>query len=322
MLICSQCGSLVTGGAGCIGSDLAAALLDRGDEVVILDNFSSGRREHVEPLLRRPGCRLVEADLLDVPALRGALDGVGIVWHLAANPDVKYTPGDPTDKDLEQNTIATYNVLEAARLARVRQFVFASTSAVYGIQDHLPIREDAPPRPISLYGATKLAGEGLISSFSHLFGIRTCVFRFANIVGSKVRKKGRTVIGDFIHRLRDDPSRLRILGNGQQAKSYLLSQECIEGMLFAVERAPELHSVFNLSGDDLIAVNRIADLVVQAMGLDLVSYEYTGGEGGWPGDVPRFRLDPSLINELGWKAECNSEQSVVEAIRATLERLE
>ena len=268
----------------------------------------------------RPGFTLVEGDLLDAGLAAAAMKGIEIVWHLGANPDVKYSPGDPTDRDLQQNTIATYRVLEAARLAGVKRLAFSSSSAVYGLQEKLPIGEDAPARPISLYGATKLACEGLISSFSHLFGMRAWVFRFANIVGPKVRRRGRTVIGDFVHRLREDPGRLRILGDGRQAKSYLTSQECVEGMLHGVEHAKGEYSVLNLSGTDSITVQRIADLVVEAMGLANVPYEYTGGEGGWPGDVPRFTLDPRRINALGWRARLNSEQSVVEAIRATVER--
>jgi UDP-glucose 4-epimerase len=150
--------------------------------------------------------------------------------------------------------------------------------------------------------------------------MRVVIFRFANIVGPKVRKTGRTVIGDFVDRLRENPARLRILGDGRQAKSYLTNRECVEAMLFAQARAEGPCSVFNLGGDDSVTVNRIADLVVAAMKLEGVVYDYTGGEGGWPGDVPRFTLDPARVNGLGWRAKLNSEQSVAEAIRATLEQ--
>lgn len=201
----------------------------------------------------------------------------------------------------------------------VRKLVFASTSAVYGIARRLPIPEDAPfPRPISLYGATKLACEALISSFQHLFDLQCWIFRFANIVGPKVRKKGRTVISDFIYRLADNPHCLQILGNGKQAKSYLLSEECIDAMLYVVEHAVDPLNVYNLGSDDWVSVDRIADLIVQAMGLRDVQYLYTGTEGGWPGDVPRFRLDVSALNRLGWKARHNSEEAVAIAIGAML----
>lgn len=310
---------LVTGGAGCIGSDLCQALIARGDQVLALDNLSSGKLEHISPL-KGPSFRFIEGDLSDLEGLERSLDGVEMVYHLAANPDVKFTPGDPTDKDLQQNIICTYNVLEAMRRKGIRRLAFSSTSAVYGISDRLPIAEDHPfPAPISLYGATKLGCEALISAFENLFGWECWVFRFANIVGPKVRKTGRTVIGDFIHRLRQDPSKLTILGNGEQAKSYLLSTECVEAMLFAIEHPSEF-KIFNLGCSDWLSVRRIADMVVEAMGLQNVRYEYTGGEGGWPGDVPRFRLDVRRINDLGWTARHNSEQAVRIAINSILKQ--
>jgi UDP-glucose 4-epimerase len=310
---------LVTGGAGCIGSDLCEALITQGHNVTALDNLSSGKREHVQAMLESPRFRFIEGDLLDLDLVERVCDGMEFAYHMAANPDVKFTAGDPTDKDLRQNTICTYNVLEAMRRKGVRKLAFASTSAVYGISPEMPIREDTFfPRPISLYGATKQGCEALISSFQNLFEMQCWVFRFANIVGPKVRSKGRTVIGDFIFRLQQDPSKLLILGNGQQAKSYLLSEECVSAMLFAVEHAQEPLNIFNLGCADWLSVNQIADMVAEAMGLQGVRYEYTGGEGGWPGDVPRFRLDVSRVNQLGWQAQRNSAQAVAIAIRTTL----
>jgi UDP-glucose 4-epimerase len=311
--------TLVTGGAGCIGSDLAAALLQRGDEVVVVDNLSSGKVEHIAPLQASAGFHFVEGDLEDAAFVASLMPGIDMVWHLAANPDVKFVEGDATDKDLRQNTICTYNVLEGMRRHGVKKLGFSSTSAIYGISPVQPIPESAfVPQPISLYGATKLACEAMISAFSNLFGMTCWVFRFANIVGPKVRKKGRTVIGDFILRLQQTPDKLLILGDGQQAKSYLLSEECVEAMLFAVEHAHAPMNVYNLGCDDSLQVTRIADLVVQTMGLSNVHYEFTGGAGGWPGDVPKFRLDPSAMNQLGWKARLTSEQAVQRAIESTL----
>jgi UDP-glucose 4-epimerase len=311
--------TLVTGVAGCIGSDLAEALVARGDFVTGIDNLSSGKMEHLSGLRGHQNFRFIEGDLEDPAAVQAAMQDTEFVWHLAANPDVKFTPGDPTDKDLHQNLICTYNVLEAMRRLDVKRLAFSSTSAVYGVSKIQPIPEDAPfPQPISLYGATKLACEAMLSAFQSLFGFECWIFRFANIVGPKVRKRGRTVIGDFIVRLTEDPGKLLILGDGKQAKSYLLSSECIEAMLFAVEHTKAPLNVYNLGCNDSLQVTVIADLVVEAMGLSGTKYEFTGGEGGWPGDVPRFLLDVSAINRLGWKARNNSRQAVVSAIQSTL----
>lgn len=312
--------ALVTGGAGCIGSDLAQALLERGDEVVVLDNLSSGRREHIQPLLALDGFHWIEGDVLDENVVDAAMRDVDIVYHLAANPDVKFREGEPTDKDLRQNTLGTYTVLEAARRHGVSKFAFASTSAVYGIAQTQPIPEDHPTRPISLYGASKLACEGFIHAFQHLFDMQCWIFRFANIVGPKVRSRGQTVISDFIRKLSENPRHLEILGNGRQAKSYLLNRECVDAMLFAVDNAPESMNVYNLGCDDYLEVNRIAEMVCQAMKLADVQFSYTGTEGGWPGDVPRFVLDVSRINALGWTAQHASEEAVALTIQALVHR--
>jgi len=310
---------LVTGGAGCIGSDLAEALLAQGDYVLVVDNLSSGKLEHIAPMRDHPNFRFIEGDLEDLALVKSAMGGVEMVYHLAANPDVKFAEGDSTDKDLRQNIICTYNVLEAMRVAGVRRIAFSSTSAVYGISPVQPIPESGFfPEPISLYGATKLGCESLICAFQNLFGWQAWIFRFANIVGPKVRKKGRTVIGDFVARLRENPRTLRILGDGKQAKSYLLSEECVAAMLFLVEHAKEPLNIYNLACSDSLQVSRIADMVVDALGLSDVEYEFTGGEGGWPGDVPRFRLDPSKLNRLGWTARLNSEEAVRVAIASTI----
>jgi UDP-glucose 4-epimerase len=314
--------TLVTGGAGCIGSDLAGALLARGDHVSVIDNLSSGKTEHLAPMRSHPNFSFLEGDLRDAALIGSVMDGIDMVYHLAANPDVKFSEGDATDKDLQQNVICTYNVLEAMRRAGVRRIAFASTSAVYGISPLQPIPESAFfPAPISLYGATKLGCESLIGAFQNLFGWQAWIFRFANIVGPKVRKTGRTVIGDFVVRLREDSRTLRILGDGKQAKSYLLSEECVDAMLFLVEHAREPLNVYNLACSDSLQVSRIADMVVEALGLSGVEYEFTGGEGGWPGDVPRFRLDPSKLNRLGWTARHNSEEAVRIAIGTTIAAL-
>lgn len=309
---------LITGGAGCIGSVLAERLFEMGDRVRVLDNLSSGKREHLAALAGKPGFEFLEGDLLWPNSVQQAVKGVDMVYHLAANPDIKFSPGDPTDKDLQQNTIATHNLLEAMRVAGVKRLAFSSSSAVYGISERFPTSETDPARPISLYGATKLSCEALISAFQNLFGMECWIFRFANIVGDRVRAKGRTVIGDFIHKLRDNPAELEILGDGRQAKSYLHVDECVDAMIHAVAHARGGLRVFNLGCGDNLSVRRIADLVALAMGIDGVRYRFTGGEGGWPGDVPRFQLDVSAIAATGWRASRNSEQAVSAAIEACL----
>jgi len=310
---------VITGGAGCIGSDLAETLVKRGENVVLFDNLSSGKMEHIESLLECPNCRFIQADLLDIQAVQSAMRGAETVFHLAANPDIRFEKGDATDKDLRQNTMATYHVLEAMRRERVARIIFSSTSAVYGMSDGRAIPEDFPTRPVSLYGATKLGCEGLICAFQHLFGLQAWIFRFANIVGRKTRAKGRTVISDFIAKLEADPRRLEILGDGKQAKSYLLSRECVDAMLFAVAEAPSGLNILNLGCDDQVTVEEIARRVVARMGLHDVEFIYSGGETGWLGDVPRFLLDVTAINRLGWRATVNSAQAVETAIGEILE---
>lgn len=310
---------LVTGGAGCIGSELCAALLARGHEVVAIDNLSSGKSEHVEPLTSHSRFTFLRGDVLDAVALDAALDGVTFVHHLAANPDVKFSTDDP-DRDLKQNTLATAAVLDAMRRRGVKQLAFSSTSAVYGCSPVQPIPESQPCRPISLYGATKLACEALISAHVHLFGLQAWVFRFANVVGGKVRQTGKTVVSDFIAKLRINPLRLEILGDGKQAKSYILVGECVDGMLFLIDQAHDRYNLFNLGGDDSLSVTRIAELVVGAVGLAEVNFVYTGTDAGWPGDVPRFRLDVSKLNRLGWRVKRTSEEAVSSAIQEILLR--
>ncbi len=308
---------LVTGGAGCIGSELCSALLSRGDRVVALDNLSSGREEHIAELLNNSRFRFLRGDLLDPPALEAALEEVDFVYHLAANSDVKFNADEP-DRDLRQNLVATQQLLEAMRRRGLRKLAFSSTSAVYGNSVLQPIPESQACRPISLYGASKLACEAMIAAYSNLFHIQAWVFRFANVVGGKVRKVGRTVISDFIAKLRRDSTRLEILGNGKQAKSYIQTSACVDSMLFVVEHAQTPFNLYNLGADDVVSVTRIAELVVEAMGLKQVRFDYTGTEAGWPGDVPRFLLDVAALNMLGWRCRQSSEAAITHAIQEIL----
>ncbi|MCD6351023.1 MAG: NAD-dependent epimerase/dehydratase family protein [Armatimonadetes bacterium] len=305
----------VTGGAGFIGSALVEALLSRGDGVTVYDNLSSGRREFLAPFEGQNGFRFVEADLLDFEALVQAVEGADVVWHLAANPDIRYG-AEKTDLDLQQGTIATYNVLEAARRAGVVKVVFSSSSAVYGLPSILPTPEDyGPLLPHSLYGASKLACEGLVSAFCYSLGFQAWIFRFANVVGPNAT---HGIIPDLPAKLADDPSRLEVLGNGRQRKSYIHVSDCVAGMLHGFEHADEPVNVFNLGTDDDILISRIAELVVEARGLPDTPIVYTGGDIGWPGDIPVMKLDCKRINSLGWRPRLNSEQAVREAIRALI----
>ena len=301
--------TLVTGGAGCIGSEVVDKLLKRG-KVIVVDNLSSGKIEHIEKFLDNKDFRLVEADITS-DDLTGHLDGVDMVFHLAANPDIKFSAGDRTDKDLNQNTIATYNVLDAMQKTGVKKIAFSSSSVVYGKADRIPTPENyGPLKPTSLYGASKLACEALVSAYCNMFGMQGWIFRFANIVGDKSRKKGRTVVSDFIFKLRNDPTHLEILGDGRQSKSYLLVDECVDGMIFAVDHSNDPVNIFNLGTKDAITVDEIAKIVINEMGLKNVKISHTGSSGGWPGDITNFLLDVTKLEKLGWSSRHNSAESV------------
>lgn len=310
---------LVTGGAGCIGSEIVKELLEK-HHVTVLDNFSSGKTEHIEEFTDNSAFNLIEGDILDKELLEKATAGKDIVFHLAANPDIKFIPGERTDKDLQQNTIATHGMLDAMLKNRVKKIVFSSSSVVYGKAEKMPTPEDyGPLKPTSLYGASKLACEGLISAYCSMFGMQGWIFRFANIVGDKSRKKGRTVISDFIFKLKQNPNELEILGDGKQSKSYMLVDDCVAGMLFGVEHAHGDVNVFNLSTTDAITVDEIAKIVTQEMGLN-PKLSHTGNAGGWPGDITRFLLDTSKLKALGWSTKYSSAEAVRTAARRMLEK--
>ncbi len=313
--------ALVTGGAGCIGSELVRRLLAGGHEVTVFDNLRSGKTEHIKEFEENKNFNFLEGDLLDKPSICRSLKGIDIVFHLAANSDIKYKDGDPTDEDLNLNIIATYNVLECMRLNNVKKVVFTSSSAVYGEADKIPTTEDCPLRPISLYAASKVSCEATISGFCHMFGTQAWIFRFANIVGSKTRRTGKTIISDFIEKLNKNPEGMEILGDGKQSKSYLLVDDCIDAMLLAIEKSNDRINIFNLGPEDSITVNEIAEIVVRMMGLKGTRFIYTGGDRGWPGDVPKFLLDVSKIKKLGWKPARTSRQAIEIATKSILENV-
>jgi len=305
---------VVTGGAGFIGSHLVDALVAQGDRVVVIDSLAAGHEATIAGHLKSGRARLVKADLLS-DGWQDALKGADRVYHLAADPDVRQSAMTP-DPTFQNNIVATYRVLEAMRANAVTELVFTSTSTVYGNATVIPTPENyAPFEPVSVYGASKLACEALISAYCHSFEMRSWQFRFANIIGSR---SGHGVITDFIRKLKENPKELEILGNGKQTKSYLEVQECIRAVEFAIAHAKEPVNTFNIGSEDWIDVVTIADIVTDAMGLKNVHYRFTGGELGWVGDVPKMQLSIEKLKALGWKPEKGSRESVRIAAQAAV----
>lgn len=314
--------ALITGGAGFIGSHLIDTLLKNGWRVTVLDNFSTGVLENITHLIGHPNFTLIKGDCLDRHDIRRAVENCELVFHLAANREIRAGAMN-TKIDFEQNILATYNVLEEMRESRTTKTVlFTSTSTVYGDAQILPTPEYyGPLEPISLYGASKLACEALVSAYCHMFGMRAVIYRLANIVGSRGR---HGIIWDFVHKLMENPLELEILGDGTQTKSYLTVNECVDALLFGLERASERVEIFNVSSEDQINVKEIAKIVVEKMSLEDVKFRFTGGvEGGrgWKGDIKTMFLDISRLKRLGWKPKHNSKESVMMATGQILDEL-
>jgi len=304
----------VTGGAGFIGSHLVDKLVDMG-EVTVYDNLSSGREEFLAHVRGKKGFVLVKDDLLEFNTLKKAMENHEVVFHLAANSEAIGSIED-TGLDLKQGTIATHNVLEAMRLNRIGKMVFASSSTVYGETpvEHIP-ENYGPLQPISLYGASKLACEGLITAFCHLFNVQAWIFRFANVVGPRTT---HGVILDFMNKLKRNPAELEILGDGTQEKPYIHVEDCVEGILYGFQHSSERVNVFNLGTSSSTNVSTIARMLVEEIGLANVEFKYTGGNRGWPGDVPQVRFDTSRMERLGWKPKYTSDEAVRKAISDVL----
>ncbi|MDQ3071335.1 MAG: NAD-dependent epimerase/dehydratase family protein [Acidobacteriota bacterium] len=301
---------VVTGGAGFIGSNLVDRLLASGAEVVAYDNFSTGQRRFLEAAMGRPGFTLVEGDTLNQPALARAMRGADFVFHLAANADVRFGTDAPR-RDLEQNTIATFTVLEAMREAGVSRVAFSSTGSVYGEPDVFPTPEHAPfPVQTSLYGASKLAGEGLVQAYATGFGFETWIFRFVSILGERY-SHGHIV--DFYARLKRDPAELKVLGDGKQRKSYLYVQDCIDAMLTAIARGREGAGIYNLGTDQYCAVNDSIGWITSELGI-APALKYTGGTRGWIGDSPFIFLDTSKIRALGWAPKLRIQDAILRTL--------
>jgi len=296
---------LVTGGAGFVGSHVADRLLAEGAEVTILDDFSTGWREFVPA-----AARLVEADLLDPASAARALEGCDFVFHLAANADIKDNLLEPR-RCIDQNVVATQNLLEAMRAAGVREVAFASTGSVYGDATVVPTPEDAPfPVQTSLYATSKLAAEGLLSSYVLGYGFRTWIFRFVSLLGPRYTH-GHVI--DFWRRLRRDPTRLDVLGDGHQKKSYLHVTDCVNGMLLAIARAREPINLFNLGHHDWIEVDQSIAIITATLGVK-PRIVHGGGDRGWVGDSPRILLDTTRLRALGWAPTRSIEESIVETL--------
>jgi len=307
--------SFVTGGAGFIGSHLVDRLIRMG-EVTVYDHLKVGKLEHLEQHMKNPKFRFVDGDVLDMEKLTKEIAGHDIVFHLAANSNVLYGTTH-TDADLKLGTLATYNVLEAMHVNGIKKIAFMSSSTIYGEANVRHIPENyGPLLPISFYGASKLACEALISAFCHNYGFQAWVFRLANIVGERPT---HGVILDLIKKLKENPKELEVLGDGKQAKSYMEVNECADAIMFAINRANDKLNCFNVGTRDTTNVSRIAEMIIEEMGLEGAKIKYTGGSRGWKGDIPQLLMDVSKLGKLGWKARLSSDESIRIAIRATLE---
>ena len=300
----------VTGGAGFIGSTLVDRLLADDHSVIAYDNFSTGQEQFLEQAQQSPNFTLVHGDTLDLECLTAAMRGSDFVFHLAANADVRFGTQHP-GKDLEQNTIATYHVLEAMRANQVRRIAFSSTGSIYGEPQVFPTPEDAPfPVQTSLYGASKLAGEGLIQAYCEGFGFQGYIFRFVSILGERYTHGH---VFDFYQSLRGNPAELRVLGNGRQRKSYLYVQDCIDAIFVAMERATDRVNIFNLGADEYCEVNDSIGWITSHLGLT-PRLNYTGGDRGWIGDSPFIFLDARKIRSLGWQPRLTIREGVLRTL--------
>jgi UDP-glucose 4-epimerase len=299
----------VSGGAGFVGSHIADRLVKHGNEVIVYDNLSSGNKKFLKDSLEN--ITFIKGDLLDKKKLTCSLKGVDYVFHMAANADIKDNLSAP-EKCLEQNTIATSNLLEAMRTNNVRKIAFASTGSVYGEPLIHPTPEDAPfPTQTSMYGASKLACEGLLEAYSVGYGYKVSIFRFVSLMGERYT---HGCVFDFYKKMRENPKELLILGNGKQRKSYLYIKDCVDAMFKAIDSSKQDLRIYNLGHDDYMGVTAIADIVCRELGLEDVKYRYSGGERGWVGDSPFIHLDITKIKSLGWKPT----KTIPECVKTTV----
>jgi len=306
----------VTGGAGFLGSNWVGYLLRHTSaRVTVFDNLATGKRRYLEQFESDERFRFVFGDVRELSALQRAMQDHEWVFHFAANSDIARAAREPSI-DFWNGTYLTHNVLEAMRGTGSERIFFTSGSGVYGDVEPVPVPEEYPRMiPISTYGASKLASESLISAYSHMFGIKGTVCRFANLVGPH---QTHGVAYDFVHRLRKDPRRLLIYGDGRQSKPYLHVEDVTAAFALLAEKQSAAYDVFNVGSEDFLTVKEIADIVVQKMGLSGVKYEFTGGSRGWRADVPVYRLDTTKIRRLGWKNRRTSRQAVEAAVETII----
>jgi UDP-glucose 4-epimerase len=297
---------LITGGAGFIGSHLVDKLIEQGNEVIVLDNLSTGRKENIEQHLNSSKFQFYQVNIL-TDKIDNYFKNIDEVWHLAANPDVRAALINPK-VDVDQNILVTFNILEAMRKNNVKRILFISSSTVYGEARQIPTPENYSPLiPISLYGASKLACEALISAYHHTFVMSAIIFRLANIIGPRLT---HGVICDFINKLKQNPNKLEILGNGNQKKSYLYVDDCIDAMLLANEKVRSDFEIFNVGNNDWITVKQIAKIVCKKLNLQPI-LNFTGGKQGWKGDIPLMLLDIGKIKKFtDWKPKINSYNAI------------
>lgn len=298
---------LVTGCAGFIGSNLVDRLLQTGNEVIGIDNFSTGFAEFLESAKQSKNFKLFESDLLDRDSIKSIFNNVDFVFHLAANADVRFGTNHP-HKDLEQNAIATFHVLEAMRENKVKRIAFASSGSIYGETPIIPTPEHAPfPIQTSLYGASKLAAEGLIQAYCEGFNFQSYIFRFVSILGERYTHGH---VFDFYKQLMANSTQLNVLGNGKQRKSYLYIQDCLDAMLCAIDKANEKINIFNLGTDEFCEVNHSINWICECLNV-VPALSYSGGERGWIGDNPFIFLDCTKIKNFGWKPKLTIQEGII-----------
>jgi UDP-glucose 4-epimerase len=307
--------ALVTGGAGFIGSHLVDRLVSDGWRVRVLDNFSSGRMENVEHYRGNRNVEIFEGDLKNFDEAEGAVRDVDVVFHYAANPEVRVSTTNP-EIHFNENVVTTFNLLEAMRRNDVEELVFASSSSVYGEPEEIPVGEEAPIRPVSVYGASKAACENLIHAYSKLYGIRAIILRYANVVGPRLR---HGVIWDFINKLKKNPSELEILGDGKQVRSYIYIDDAIEATIITWRKSVNSFEVYNIASENWMTVDEVADEVVRVMGLDGIKRIHMPvlHGVGWLGDIKRVVLKIEKLKALEFKPSMNSR----EAVRITAKKL-
>jgi UDP-glucose 4-epimerase len=301
---------IVTGCAGFIGSSLSDRLLKDGHKVLGIDNLSTGQLKFIEKCLDNSGFNFIEMDLLNIEQLKKIFSGYDIVFHIAANADVRFGTDNPK-RDLEQNTIVTYNVLEAMRHNDIKKIIFSSTGSVYGDSKIIPTPEDAPfPIQTSFYGSSKIASEGMITAYCEGFNFQSWIFRFVSILGERY---SHGHVFDFYKQLKNNPSKLRVLGNGKQKKSYLYIHDCIDAILVAINKSDQKINIYNLGVDDYCEVNESIKWICSTLKAE-PDLEYSGGERGWIGDNPFIYLDTSKIQSLGWKPKVSIKEGVIKTI--------